>query len=270
MTRSLTLLTLFALAVSANSNLFANDGRFSASRSGCGCATNGSSAYLPSGNNYYAPGRCGIDGCSPRDSRRDQFSPQYQPRSRYEPARPQARRTPSIPNRMEGIAKLAVNDQYAALQQRICPVTRQPLGSMGTPIRVRVAGRSVFVCCEGCIKRLQNDPQRYLANAASNSRSFDRLRDDFSRSPRRPQPSLQISREMEGVALLPASEQEAALRQRTCPVTKQPLGSMGKPLRVSVAGQSVFVCCEGCVSRLKSNPAKYLRTGVRPVATFIR
>ena len=264
MARSLTLVTLCTFAVCANSNLLAQGRNFSTFRTGCGCANNGSSAYLPSGNNYYASGRCGIDGCTPLDARRDQFSPQYQPRSRYEPVQV------SIPKGMEGIAKLSVNDQHAALQQRICPVTRQPLGSMGTPIRVHVAGRSVFVCCEGCIKRLQNDPQRYLANADSRSRSLDRSRDDFSRSPRRPQPSLQIPREMEGVALLPASEQEAALRQRICPVTKQPLGSMGKPLRVSVSGRSVFVCCEGCVNRLKSNPAKYLRTGLGPVATYVR
>ena len=270
MARSLTLVTLFAFAVCGNSNLLAQGRNYSAFPTGCGCATNGNSAYLPSGNNYYASGRCGIDGCSPYDARRDQFSPQYQPRSWYERAQPLARRTPAIPKGMEGIAKLSVNDQYAALQQRICPVTRQPLGSMGTPIRVRVAGRSVFVCCEGCIKRLQNDPQRYLANADARWRSLDRPRDDFSRSPRRPQPSLQIPREMEGVALLPASEQEAALRQRICPVTKQPLGSMGKPLRVSVSGRSVFVCCEGCVNRLKSNPAKYLRTGLGPVVTYVR
>jgi len=85
---------------------------------------------------------------------------------------------------------------------------------------------------------------------------------DSFRSPRPPIPprnqDVSIPEEMKGVALLPADEQAAALRQRTCPVTKQPLGSMGRPIRVRAAGRSVFVCCEGCVDAVKSNPDEYL------------
>jgi hypothetical protein len=64
---------------------------------------------------------------------------------------------------------------------------------------------------------------------------------------------------MEGIAQLAAADQVAALRQRTCPVTQEPLGSMGKPIRVTVGGQSIFVCCEGCVAAVQRNPDKYLR-----------
>ncbi len=49
-----------------------------------------------------------------------------------------------------------------------------------------------------------------------------------------------------------------AERQRTCPVTGQPLGSMGPPKRITVLGRIVFLCCEGCESRLRREPAKYL------------
>lgn len=45
-----------------------------------------------------------------------------------------------------------------------------------------------------------------------------------------------------------------------CPVTGAKLGSMGKPVSVSVAGQSVYVCCAGCVEKLKQNPDKYLQS----------
>ena len=55
---------------------------------------------------------------------------------------------------------------------------------------------------------------------------------------------------MKGIAILPESEQEAALRQRICPVTGEPLGSMGKPIKVTVAGRSLFVCCQGCVNAI--------------------
>lgn len=44
------------------------------------------------------------------------------------------------------------------------------------------------------------------------------------------------------------SEQERALalRQRVCPVTNLPLGSMGAPVAAVGAGQLVRLCCEGC------------------------
>ena len=38
--------------------------------------------------------------------------------------------------------------------QRNCPVTGEALGSMGPPIPVNVQGQTVYVCCQGCSKRL--------------------------------------------------------------------------------------------------------------------
>jgi membrane fusion protein, copper/silver efflux system len=49
-----------------------------------------------------------------------------------------------------------------------------------------------------------------------------------------------------------------AQRQKLCPVTNKPLGSMGTPARVVVSGQIVFLCCDGCEDALKRDPAKYL------------
>ena len=46
--------------------------------------------------------------------------------------------------------------------------------------------------------------------------------------------------------------------QATCPVTRVSLGSMGPATRVEVEGRTVWVCCEACVPKLKSAPAKYL------------
>lgn len=275
MTRSLNLVASMSLLLTGTTGALAHDGHshsMTARSAGCGCSDSGSSAYPSTGNGYYSSSPCGSGGCSPRYPSRDRYDQLYQPQSRYEPRLPQVRRAPSIPRGMEGVAKLSVADQYAALQQRTCPVTRQPLGSMGTPMRISVMGQSVFVCCEGCVNRLKSDPQKYLAKTTTPTRSFDVNRDDFSHSPRLPQrrqPATQIPREMEGVALLPASERELALHQRTCPVTKQPLGSMGKPIRVNVAGRSVFVCCEGCVNRLKNAPQQYLSTQRIPVS-YIR
>jgi hypothetical protein len=58
-------------------------------------------------------------------------------------------------------------------------------------------------------------------------------------------------------AKLDPKDREAALAQKICPVSDQALGSMGKPIKVTVEGQDVFVCCAGCVEELKNNFAEY-------------
>lgn len=58
----------------------------------------------------------------------------------------------------------------------------------------------------------------------------------------------------------PASDDEAALiaHQGVCPVTGLKLGSMGAPLKVSLDGGDVFVCCSSCESQLRENPKEFL------------
>jgi Cu(I)/Ag(I) efflux system membrane fusion protein len=46
--------------------------------------------------------------------------------------------------------------------------------------------------------------------------------------------------------------------QKNCPVTHAKLGSMGEPIPVEVEGRKVWVCCGGCLPKLKAQPAKYL------------
>ncbi len=54
-------------------------------------------------------------------------------------------------------------EQEFAQQQKTCPVTDLPLGSMGPPIKVMVEGHQVFICCEGCRDKLLAEPAKYLA-----------------------------------------------------------------------------------------------------------
>ena len=54
-------------------------------------------------------------------------------------------------------------DRPLAERQKLCPVTNKPLGSMGTPARIVVAGQVVFLCCDGCEGALRRDPAKYLA-----------------------------------------------------------------------------------------------------------
>ena len=59
--------------------------------------------------------------------------------------------------------KLSLADRTAALAQRTCPVTGDILDSDGTPIKVDVGGRKVFVCCEGCIEELKQNHSRLVS-----------------------------------------------------------------------------------------------------------
>lgn len=67
---------------------------------------------------------------------------------------------PTIPDTMKGVRQLSLADQRLAMQQRTCPVTRDLLGSMGKPIKVSVNGRTVFVCCQGCVDEVQTTSGR--------------------------------------------------------------------------------------------------------------
>jgi len=46
---------------------------------------------------------------------------------------------------------------------KVCPVSGEPLGSMGDPIVVKQDGREVQLCCKGCTKKLAAEPAKYLA-----------------------------------------------------------------------------------------------------------
>jgi len=70
----------------------------------------------------------------------------------------------------ESLDQLAPADRVVAARQRICPVTGKPLGSMGTPSRLVVLGRPVFLCCDGCEERFQREPAKYLATLSVSER----------------------------------------------------------------------------------------------------
>jgi hypothetical protein len=58
---------------------------------------------------------------------------------------------------------LSPADRELIARQKVCPVTGEPLDSMGGPVRVEVAGRTVFICCKGCEATLRKAPEKYLS-----------------------------------------------------------------------------------------------------------
>jgi hypothetical protein len=58
--------------------------------------------------------------------------------------------------------KLSPEDRALAEEQKYCPDSGEPLGSMGAPIKVMVKGQPVFVCCGGCKDGVLKDPDATL------------------------------------------------------------------------------------------------------------
>lgn len=47
-------------------------------------------------------------------------------------------------------AKKKTPDQVRAAIQGICPVSGMELGKHGTPVKAKIGGQVLFLCCEGC------------------------------------------------------------------------------------------------------------------------
>lgn len=63
------------------------------------------------------------------------------------------------------------------------------------------------------------------------------------------------------LAKLAAEDKKAAEIQKTCAVQDTiRLGSMGPPVKVTVSGKDVYLCCEGCKASALKNPDQTLKT----------
>jgi Cu(I)/Ag(I) efflux system membrane fusion protein len=60
------------------------------------------------------------------------------------------------------LAKLGPQDRQLAEAQRLCPQSGEPLGSMGTPVKVMLKGQPVFLCCSRCETQAKANEERTL------------------------------------------------------------------------------------------------------------
>jgi multidrug efflux pump subunit AcrA (membrane-fusion protein) len=71
------------------------------------------------------------------------------------------------PDELKNIAELNIPDRDLARAQRVCPISSQPLGSMGVPRKVMAQGQPVFLCCEACEAEVRKNPQKVLAKLSA-------------------------------------------------------------------------------------------------------
>ncbi len=135
------------------------------------------------------------------------------------------------------LEKLSEGERKEVETQRYCPfMTTVRLGAKGTPIKILVDDKPVYVCCKGCEKAALKDTAVALKKTE------------------------QIKVAVAAVAELPAADQVLAEEQLFCAVaTSNRLGSMGTPLKVMIKDQPVFLCCKGCQGRALSDPDKTLK-----------
>lgn len=63
----------------------------------------------------------------------------------------------------DNMAKLSPEDRKAAELQKICPVSDEPLGGMGTPYKLTIDGKDIYLCCAGCEEDVKKEPEKYFA-----------------------------------------------------------------------------------------------------------
>lgn len=156
----------------------------------------------------------------------------------------------SQPLSFHAMGKLGeLSDSVLVSLQGVCPVSGQKLGSMGTPPKIMVKGKPLFICCAGCKGKLEASPDQYLAKFYGPTKGEEV----------RP-----------GIFKATLADTRAIAAQKTCPVMDEPLGGMGTPLKVDVKGKAVFICCAGCAKKLNAAPEKYLQqladAGIQPPA----
>ena len=63
---------------------------------------------------------------------------------------------------------------------------------------------------------------------------------------------------MPGLKELSPQDYKSAMAQHICPVSGEMLGTMGAPKNVDVAGEAIWICCDGCKAKLLAEPDKHL------------
>jgi Cu(I)/Ag(I) efflux system membrane fusion protein len=163
---------------------------------------------------------------------------------------------PSTPEDEEAKIKAAIaalsnpEDRKLAESQGRCPVLGNRLGSMGVPVKIVVDEQPVFLCCQGCVKEARNDARKTL-DKIQQLRSQTVAAGGAGGSP---PPSAKEAAIQARLAKLPPEERRLAEQQKFCPVTLARIGSMPGPMWITIQGEKVFLCCEGCKDDAEADP----------------
>jgi hypothetical protein len=69
------------------------------------------------------------------------------------------------------LAALEKADEARIARQKVCPVMGGELGGMGDPVKVLVGGQPLYLCCKGCLGKVQKNPVAYLQKAQQSAQA---------------------------------------------------------------------------------------------------
>lgn len=180
---------------------------------------------------------------------------------------------PSTPDDEEAkiasaLAKLPAADRKLAEAQRFCAVLEESrLGSMGVPIQVTLEGQTVFLCCAGCKSHALSNLQQTLKKLKARPKAASPAIRQSLPVKRSVAAAVESQRELTiraALAKLSSTDRKLAEKQAFCVVNEEGrLGSMGAPVKLTIQGQPVFLCCDGCRDRALENPAATLARAKR-------
>jgi hypothetical protein len=106
---------------------------------------------------------CGLTGCS--QQAKDKLIPQPAKSAETKKEAPESQSDAA--DIKAALAKLSPDDRKLAEQQKYCVMqTEELLGSMGTPIKLTIKDTPVFICCNGCKKDAEANPDKTLKTLA--------------------------------------------------------------------------------------------------------
>lgn len=196
-----------------------------------------------------------------------------QPESK--PAKPADPAKPAEPSKDKPVARYPLTT---------CPISGGKLGSMGEPVVKVYEGREVKFCCASCPPTFEKDLAKSLAKLDEAivkdqtpiypldtsvvtgkklpAKAVDwvyenrlvRLGDEAEKADFKKDPAKFIT----ALDKAAAEKQAKDYPLQTCPVSKEKLGTMGKPVDVMLAGRLIRVCCNDCVKSVVKDPAKFI------------
>lgn len=137
---------------------------------------------------------------------------------------------------------LAVQPTVPNYQTELAPSNYERTGSVAG----RSCGRSGCCSARGCGTNCQNTAETQPALAVDRSQSTV------------PSGRVDTGPRVESVRWATAADDGAIRSQRICPIMQQPLGTHGTPIKLTIHGEDLFVCCRGCVRKAEADPAHYL------------
>ena len=123
----------------------------------------------------------------------------------------------------------------------VCGMTVQPATAAGSHTHEQ---KTYYFCCQGCLTKFRADPARYLSRAAA-------------------VPELKPPRQFGGKALpmmvsAPPPHAATGVIDPVCGMTVDPATAAGS---FAHQGTSYYFCCQGCLTKFRADPPRYLSPG---------